>query len=344
MLTIAAAMRHAALATAALLAASCAFAADDPTDFSNLVPNNTVEQSLDSLNAQNDPCKYAARKDIEAIVGAPMAIPPFRSVADRPEPQGTECRYLFKDFHAFSIVVSRQAGDKLFEALTGVNTTLDRKLETPGNLNKILPLEGEWDEVRATSDGGLVAIRGDSLVSVTLAGLALPREKVADLVNAIYRNLDHPLAVDGAAGVAAARDFDKTRPSPRPPCSLITRAAAEAALGPLLGPPSETAKDCALSFHGPRSALMLGYVVKWRNVYSEYAMLRGVLTAAPKAAANNGEKPFDVLDAAAGPWEKGFQNGVLFVFIRHDVMLEISAPGVPVETVDKIAAAIVTQF
>jgi hypothetical protein len=341
---IAAASRRLIIATVALFVAGGASAAEDPNDFSTLVPKRTVEESLDSLNAQNDPCKYALQKDVEAIVDAPMAIPPFRAVADRPEPQGTECRYLFQGFHAFSVVVSKQGGDKLFEAVTGVNTTLDRKLETPGNLNKILSLEGEWDEVRATSDGGLAAIRGDAFVSVTLAGLALKREKVADLVNAIYRNLDQPLAVDGAAGIAAARAFDKARPSPRPLCSLITQAAAEAALGPLLAPPSETAKACTFSFHGPRSALLLGYIVKWRNVYSEYAMLRSVLSAAPQAAARNGEKPFATVEAPAGPWEMGFQNGVLFVFVRHDVMLEISAPGAPVEAVDKIAAAIMTQF
>lgn len=313
-------------------------------DFSNLAPATLGEDS-------NDPCRYLDPKDAEDIVGEPLLTAPFRAVGSNPDENGGQCRYVFSGFRAVTIDVMKTGGDKIFETLTGVKYVLDQKMETPGNLSKTLPLEGEWDEVREGPSGSLTSIQGDMLIAVGLEGVQLPQEKVAALVNATYRNLEHPFSDNQQDAIAAAQALEKTRLEPREACNLITVKEVESILGPLRGEPTSDHGACSIPYKGPTGHEYVDFKVTWRDSYPDYFSKRGALLS---AATQRGLVPGDgnskfgdfatVKGGSTGPWEAAFVASIMFVAVRHDTLLELSAPGLPNADISKLATIIIGKF
>ena len=318
--------------------------AQAPDDFSNLVPAATAEDG-------NDPCRYLAPKDAEAIVGEPLLTAAFRAVGSRADENGGQCRYVFSGFRTVTVDVMKTGGDKVFQTLTGVKYLLDQKMETPGNLSKTLPLEGEWDEVREGPSGSLTSIQSDMLISVGLEGVQLPQEKVVALVNATYKNLDKPLPDNQRDAITAAQALEKTRPEPRDACSLITVQEAESVLGTLRGQPKSDHGACSIPYMGATGHESVDFKVTWRDSYRDYVSLRGSLLG---ALAQSGLMPKDgsaksgdfaaVKGGTTGPWEAAFVGSILFYAVRHDTLLELSAPALPNESIAKLATIITRKF
>ena len=106
-------------------------------------------------------------------------------------------------------------------------------------------LTGEWDEAKVNNCCTFIVMRGDQLVTVSVAGSDATLEQAAAIADAALKRIDSPLKIDGTAGVAAAVARDASRPKERDPCSLVSRAEAETALeAPLAKDPVVEGDTC----------------------------------------------------------------------------------------------------
>ena len=301
----------------------------DDTDFTGIGQANTKVPS--------DSCRYADPAAVEKLVGEKLAAPPFNANSAGPEENGTTCRFLFNHFRSFDIDVSQQGGDKLFEILTGITTTIDRKSEQKGNLDKILALEGDWDEVRMVGADKMAALQGDKLVLASTHGLLLSQENVAKLVEGVYAQLDKPQGPKGGDGLAAAQAIYAKRPGKRDACDVLSDADIRAALGRAPASRKSYGASCDFSF-GPSS--YAGLKISWSGGFSEMAMI-AVSMGAHAATGIQPAAGMETLKAEADAplpptwtgsgrsisnpaWDAGFAGSTLLGATRADVFVALS--------------------
>jgi hypothetical protein len=108
-------------------------------------------------------------------------------------------------------------------------------------------ISGEWDEAKLTPFNCCIfnALRADQLISLDFTGSAMTLKTAAGLVDAAFKRIDKPLALDGAANVAAARTFLQGRPRPMEPCSVLSAAEVEAIVGTLATAPKAQNDTCS---------------------------------------------------------------------------------------------------
>lgn len=205
--------------------------------------------------------------------------------------------------------------------------------------------------MREGPSGSLTSIQGDMLIAVGLEGVQLPQEKVVALMNATYKNLEHPLADSPQVAVAAAQDLEKTRPQPRDACSVITVKEAEAILGPLRGAPTSDHGACSIPYKGSTGHESVDFKIEWRDSYPDYVSMRGSLLGAasyssliPKAGTAKFGDFASVQGGSTGPWEAAFVGSIAFFAVRHDTLLELSAPGLPNKDIARLATVIMEKF
>jgi hypothetical protein len=346
------------LAILGSLAGGSAVRAASATDFSDLASGKTIEQTLADINAKSDPCRYLDSAEVTALVGEALVTPPFRFGGGRPDPNGDTCRYMISGYRGIDTGISKTGGDKLFEILTGVNIRLDAEMKTPGNLNKTLSLEGEWDEVRVFKGAGLAAIRGDTLVTVELHGLTSTPEKIAGLVNAIYRRLDNPSSYDGVAAVRAGLALDEKRPKPRDPCSLVTREDMEQSLGPIATPPTSNASSCTWDAMIDGVRRPVGYTIVWHDGYAQFNAIRsvreGLATANKPGAPPTSEEAktaFAMIqgftrlsEMPSGAWDFAYKSFTGVAAVKYDVMIETFSPNIPDAKIGDLLGRIISHL
>lgn len=319
-------MKRLGTALLALLLAGCGGDAAPATD---------ADPALDAAVAQasdprpDDPCNLVAQAEMERHIG-PLAEPPFRADDREPDPDGTQCFYRAKDGRNVTLDVDREDGELGFRMLAGVGGQVEEALA--GADLSTDTLEVEWDRV-GRAFGQLIALKGPASVQIDPLGSRLDLAAQADIIRIALARLDAPLPYDGAR---AARSRKETRPAPRDPCTLVTRAEAEALLGQLRASPHVSEEGDACVF--PLAMEFLGtpvdhYLhVQWYDGFYALGQERGALGMAGSTMANfMGDTPsLGENRAAEGePWDERITllGGVITV-VKHDVLLKIAANGV----------------
>ncbi|HVN46969.1 MAG TPA: hypothetical protein VMT66_17200 [Steroidobacteraceae bacterium] len=241
--------------------------------------------SREEIYDPQDPCNLLEPKEVEAVLGAPLAVPPYRganAIADA-APEGEACVYETADFRAITLEVTREGGAQAYSMTNMVKNLMKSGGGSSGiqsNVKKNFKLDdgtelaGEWDEASLTPMNCCIfnALRGDQLISIDFTSSTATLRQAAALVDTAYKRIASPLKIDGGGSVAAARAFNKTRPKPVDVCSLLTRAEVEAILGHLAKDPVAGRDACTYEVPVPPQTPPEQYElsVRWRGGYEHW--------------------------------------------------------------------------
>lgn len=341
-------------------------------------PPFATSPSEDTYEKQ-DPCNLLDPKEVEAVLGAPLATPPFRSAngIGSPTPSGNECIYETAKFRYISLEVSYEGGAQHYSMTNMVKGLMKNgggKADIANNVKKNFRLDdgtelsGEWDEASLTAMNCCIfsGLRGDQLITIDFTSSPATLRQAAALVDSAYKRMEQPLKIDGGGGVTAAKALDKTRPKPVDACSLLTRAEVEAILGKLSADPvPDKHDDCTYKL--PPQGVPQEYEVRisWRGGFYQWRSDRYVtrigMGAVHQMAADASQemghplpeqpaKSHDEADsgsgsaAAADPAESVSDNGMHFVIVKRDVQVSVNNRYVDPARAQALIAAIAAKI
>ena len=225
-------------------------------------PNSDNEE-----DKTGDPCSLLDTTEVAAAIG-PLAAPPYRG-SFKPAANSSSCRYETKDHRRLLVDVDWSGGPAAMR-MVHFGRGLTDGVSKAGDLTKgktVLSsgdtLLGDWDEVAqgAMSCCVLHALRGDQHVEIDWTGTRLTLPGGGALLNAAIKRLDHPLAINGLAGIPAGEKLyaADAKDSALNMCALIPQAVVESLVGAkLTGPPKSGsaaggngARQCAYYAPGP---------------------------------------------------------------------------------------------
>ncbi len=366
---------------AALIAATlCGCSQHSPSTArpSGAPPPPPFAQTPEETYDKQDPCNLLDPKEVEAVLGAPLAVAPYRSGngPTDPSPSGTTCVYETANFRYLTLEVTYEGGAQQYSMMGMVKGLMKGgagKEDIANNVKKNFKLDdgtelsGEWDEATLVPMNCCIfaALRGDQLITIDFTATAATLRQGATLVDSAYKRMDQPLKIDGGGGIAAAKALDKTRPHPVDACSLLTRAEVEALLGTLAADPVGHGQNgCTYNLPTPPHSVPLSYdlEIRWRGGYYQWRTDRHVnrigmaavfQTAAdvagqmgaplPERAAeksNPDQKETSDRGAPGDPAESVSDNGLNFVLVKKDVQVSVNARFVDKERARALVAAV----
>ena len=278
----------------------------------------------------NDPCTLVSQAEMEQLLG-PLLEPPYRTSDRKADPRGPGCLYRAKDYRNVTLEVDRENGEMGFRMLAGMGGKVEEALA--GADMSTDTLDANWDKV-GRPFGQLIALKGTATVQVDPLGSRLELPAQVHILKLALARLSKPLGYDGGK---AAQNHTDPGVKPRNPCSLVTRAEAEALMGTLRADPhpSEDGTECVF----PMNAVFMGtpvdqtLSVQWSDGFYALGQERQAMGMAGKVMARSmGPDIPAVGENAAGekePWDERITllGGVVTV-IRRDVMLKTAATGV----------------
>jgi hypothetical protein len=282
----------------------------------------TTSASVPKVQTGKAPCDWISRADAEKALGEPLTADPVRvRSAENPvlQADGDGCMYQLKSSSAFSEgkvaveVVADDAGaiQAGYSGVPDIQAVFKGK-ESHGDS----VVDGRWDYESGLPGGVSILRKGRIVIQVFAYGKADEGKRLA---GAILDGIpDLPFANDPADPSAKSEDPD--------PCSLITRAEAEAELGPLAMAPYRSRESSAIA-HGNGSSCSY-YTGKHRALvvtptYSggamQYKMMAGVGNMVSSVL--GGAKAPDTLE---GPWDQ-ISTGAIgtLTILKGDKMVEM---------------------
>jgi len=354
-------------------------------------PSNTSSTSNASSKSsartaggdRHDPCSLLEPKEVEAVLGAPLGTPPFRSGGGpvMASTGGDNCVYETADFHYIHMEVDFEGGAQAYSMVNFakklVNSSPDQKMakniKQSFKLDDGTELSGEWDEASLTAMNCCIfnALRGDQMITLDFTGSKASLREVAPLIDAAFKRIDKPLAIDGAANVAAAKNFAGRRPKPVDVCTLLTRAEVEAVLGgPLLADPVPDKKDpkfsCSYARQTDGMRFPFDVTIFWSAGYDRYrsdghvqrigsGTLAGISADAVKEFTGSeaeGKRVGGIVGDALAPqaaspdqaWDQAEKRGRQFVATRKDVLVKIDLMGIKEDDARKLMAIVLKKI
>lgn len=290
-------------------------------------PQAKVADYSTSTPDPKDACTLVSQAEMEHFLG-PLLEPPYRTENRKSSPTGSECFYRARDFRNVTLELDRENGEMGFRMLAGTGGKVEDMVS--GADHSPEALQGNWDKI-GRAFGQLIALKGPASVRVDPLGSRLDVPAQIEIVKIAISRLPKPLGYDGGKAATSRTDPGV---KPRDPCSLVTRAEAEALMGRLRADPhpSEDGAECVF----PVDATLMGYpvdlslTVHWADGFYELGQARTSMGMAGKAMARQmGPDMPAVGENAAGekePWDERItlMGGVVTV-VRRDVLLGIPA-------------------
>ena len=300
---------------------------------------NGARAPFELAKAPDDPCQWLSADEVQAILGD-FSAPPVRVRPGQdpsPDAYGTGCLYTLalqprmgKGTVVLSVALHSGAAADLVSAasasLFGVASDTTKNRSSSQNSG--------WDHETQLGTTYLARI-GHIGVQVDRGTFEIPNEKAKRLAAAARDKMaDRPFAnpVDpllDSVRVMAGLPSEPPPPSPDP-CALLTRAEAEAVLGPLTVPPYRSAGDSPLwDANGESCSYFTGNghrALTIRPTLSEgkttFKMAAGIGGVVANVTGVDGGLAADTLE---GPWDDVMQDmhGMLR-FLKGDRMLEVT--------------------
>ncbi len=368
-------------ALAALIAAGlcgCSQHSPSSTQASGAPPPPPFAQSKEEIYDKQDPCNLLDPKEVEAVLGAALAVPPYRAGngTSDPRPSGNECVYETANFRYLTLEVTYRGGAQQYSMMGMVKGLLKGgagKEDVANNVKKNFKLDdgteltGEWDEATLIPMTCCIfaALRGDQLITIDFTATAATLRQAATLVDGAYKRMDHPLQIDGGGGVAAAKALDQKRPHPVEACSLLTRAEVEAILGALAADPIGHGQNgCTYKLPTPPQSVPLSYdlEIRWRGGYSQWRTdrhvsrigmaavmqtaadvakeMNGPLAERPAEKSNPDQKETSDSGAPGDPAESVSDTGLSFAVVKKDVQVSVNDRFVDRQRAKALVAAV----
>jgi hypothetical protein len=383
--------RYACVAAISLLLVACG---SKTTPGTAATPSDSVAETADEGTA--DPCALLEPKEVEAVLGAPLGTPPFRATSSSgpymPTSDGDSCVYETADFHYIELDVTFEGGATAYsmvnftKKLFGSNPdpNMAKHIKQAFKLDDGTELAGEWDEASLTPLNCCIfnALRADQMISIDFTGSRATLPQAASLIDDALRRIDKPLRIDGGVNVAAAQELSRHRPKPLDPCSLLSRAEAEAIVGPLSGDPKSGKDSCTYERPTPAGMLPQNFEVDfmWTGGYYKYrsdahvanvatGTLGGIAadavhekepaqgsgdTSSASGQEGQAQPPLSarIASAAVGEqavapndaWEEAGIRGLHFTAVKKDVLVTIDLPGIKREDAPKLMAVVMRKI
>ena len=223
--------------------------------------------------AADNPCGLLTAAEVEAVLGEPLAGPPYRARGTEPSATGDRCRYETSSFRALEVEVDWAGGGQAFGLMNSISGAVEN-----GGLKGVLTLSdgttlrGAWDEARQFMCCQFHALYGDTRVVVDVAETNATIEAAAGLADKAVQRLDQPLPVDAETGIAEAAERGKQRPAIASACTLVSRAEAEELVGAkLAADPDGAESGCTYTWtpEGTDYQQDITISVTWRDGFGE---------------------------------------------------------------------------
>ena len=335
-----------------------------------------LKHMADSMKAANpsqggeaktgDPCSLLDTTEVAAAIG-PLAAPPYRGTY-RPEAGSSSCRDDTKDHRRLLVDVDWSGGPMVMRMIhfgrgltDGISKSGDMKVGKTV-LASGDTLQGDWDEIAQgpMQCCQLHALRGDQHIELDWTGTRLTPAAAGALLNSAIKRLDHPLPIDGDAGIPAGQRLyaADAKDSALNMCALIPRAVVESIIGAkLTGPPqpgSEAggngSRQCTYHAPGPGN-IQREFDLdlrEWHDGAVEFAEDQYVIGGATRAMSKQfkGDTTSIRVDTSAypvGPWDAaGPTTSMGFEAVEGPYLVKSMAMGDRKAVLDLLAKATTT--
>ena len=322
----------------------------------------TESQDSGAVSSNGDPCTLLSASEVATAIG-PLAGAPYRG-NPVPDESSDVCRYDTQDNRRLLVSVDWTGGKLVMKMMAFSRALTDRALQAETKIGTVLKsgdtLRGSWDQVAATPAAccSLDALKGDQHVQLDWAGTRLTVAAAGALLDSAIVRLNHPLSVDGTAGIASATQRLATlaQDSALDACSLVSQSAASAIIGVALsgppdhGDPGSTATQTSCYYRAPMPNtpnLPLVYqidVKAWNDAHAEFAedqsLIHGAITGLRRQLTGDSAAPAQPADPP-GPWDEiGPSDNGGYEAVKGPLLLLGSTTGDPARLRTLLAAAV----
>lgn len=318
------------------------------------MPVDTTGSSAPDASAKSgDACSLLDSTEVAAAIG-PLAVPPYHGTF-QPDADAASCRYDTKDHRRMLVSVDWSGGASAMKMVhfgRGLTDAISKQGEEKLGRTVLTSgdtLVGEWDEIAMgpMQCCDLHALRGDRHVELDWTGTRLGTQAAGVLLDSAVKRLDHPLAINGSAGIAAAQQLyaAEAKDSALVMCDLLPRTKVEALLGqPLVKAPERGhgkgaagGRECVYTTVLQAPGVMpKEYDVTlwaWRDgavQFAEDQMAVGAATHAMRRqlTGDTTMPPADTADYPSGPWDEASRSASPgYEAVKGPVMVKVAAFG-----------------
>jgi hypothetical protein len=110
-------------------------------------------------------CTLLTQQEAASVLGK-LTVSPYRSVdaSALADPNGAGCSYYLGHHRVFTIQAEREIGKQAFQMAAHMSNQITSKIGAKGSSADTL--EGAWDQAGSSSDGSLLFLKGNKLLTV----------------------------------------------------------------------------------------------------------------------------------------------------------------------------------
>mgnify|MGYP001555578325 CR=1 FL=1 len=318
------------------------------------IPVDTSGSGASGANGSTgDACSLLDSNEVAAAIG-PLAAPPYHGTF-KPDPDSPTCRYDTMNHRRLLVSVDWSGGAAAMKMINfgrSLTDAISKQGEEKMGTTVLASgdtLHGTWDRIAMgpMQCCDLHALRGDRHVELDWTGTRLSVQGAGALLDKAVGRLDHPLAISGAAGLAAAEQLyaADAKDSTVAMCTLVPQATAEALLGhplakapePGTAPGATGARECTyttvLAAPGVIPQQYDLTLWEWRDgavQFAEDQMAVGAATHAMRRqiTGDTTTPPADTADYPLGPWDEAARSASPgYEAVKGAVMVKVAAFG-----------------
>jgi hypothetical protein len=229
--------------------------------------------------AAADPCTLLAATEAQAYVGA-LSTPPFRASDGAANPKGRQCVYRGSGGRQIAIDWNARGAAQAGDIIESVPDTLGSAATQAGqpglaaSAHRVIAHgpQGPWDKTNWIPGGTLFVTKGDQGIMIDMSGASGSEDEAVAIARLAVPRFNHPLAYDGAR---AALQAPKSK-AHGTACSVVSKAAVEAAIGPLSGTPATNSDGTRCDYQVSTAQGQRTYTVEyvWQGGLRNYNMLK----------------------------------------------------------------------
>jgi hypothetical protein len=231
-------------------------------------------------NAATDPCTLLSASEAQTYVGQ-LATPPFRADDNGgATARGSSCVYRGSGGKQISLnwkaSGAAQAGSITSSVPDALGNTFNKAGQSglAASTHRVIAQgpPGPWDKANWIPGGTLFVTKGDQGVNVDMSGASGSEDEAIAIARLAVPRFNHPLAYDGTRAAMSAPKAKVHGAA----CGVVTKAAVEAAVGPLVGAPTQGSdgNSCEYRVATPQGQRTYSVEYVWQGGLKNYNMLK----------------------------------------------------------------------